>query len=270
MIARSTITAVVIGVWVALCAASPAPSPTSSPIPAITLDGIAVGSYVPDAAKRLGFPDGGAFTTNAGSIWRWTARSGLDVEIYADDQLVTQSITVSPEKADSKAEPSELPLLGLDPSAAATAALAAGAGPLVTSPKRPNAYVWPLRGGYLDAETDGSIVVRLRALDATFARRWRYAGEPLAVPAYTAPDIVKNTIAHPLPEGQGSDLILVSLDASGKVVDAKVIVGSGDSAVDNWSVRCARVTIFKPATCAGVPCAGSYIYSGGIQRFPSL
>ncbi|HYK52176.1 MAG TPA: energy transducer TonB [Candidatus Eremiobacteraceae bacterium] len=263
--------AVVIGAWLAMCAATPAPTPTNTQIPAITLDGIAVGSPVLDASRRLGFPDGGAFSTNAGSIWRWTNRDGLDIEIYTDDQLVIQSITVTREKADSKAEPSEIPLLGLDASAAASAALAAGAGPLVTTPKRPNAYVWPLRGGYLDAETDGQKVVRLRALDPTFARRWRYAGEPLAVvPVYTAPDIVMNTIAHPLPAGQGSDLILVSLDASGKVVDAKVIVGSGDSDVDNWSLRCVRVTIFKPATCAGVPCPGNYIYSGGLQRSESL
>jgi TonB family protein len=126
--------------------------------------------------------------------------------------------------------------------------------------------VWSLGTGYLAAETDGKVVVRLRALDATTAQRWRYAGDPLATPSHTAAIMVKEVISHPLPDGEGQDLILVDVDAAGKAVDAKVIVPSGQTAVDRFALDCVRLSTFKPATCAGVPCAGTYIYSGGISR----
>jgi len=257
MIARRFGIAILFGAWLALCAATSATSPT--------LAGVAVGSSVLDVEKRLGFPDV-AQTTDYGSFWQWSGRDGLDREVYTDDDLVVESILVAPGRIGSTAQPSEAPMLGIDVSKAASAAASAGAGPTILKPSTAGIIVWPLGSGYLAAEIDGKTVVRLRALDATTAQRWRYAGDPLATPSHTAAAMAKEVIAHPLPDGVGQDLILVSVDAAGKAVDAKVIVPSGVTAVDRFALDCVRLSAFKPATCAGVPCAGTYIYSGGISR----
>lgn len=242
--------------WSTVCAATAAPT--------LSLGGIAIGSSVADAEKRLGFPNV-AQTTDFGTFWQWADHDGLDREVYTDDHLIVESVVIAPAKAGSTAQPSEAPMLGLDVAAAESAASTAGAGPLVTKPKRPNDLVWPLGAGYLAAETDGSTVRRVRALDEDTARRWGYAGAALATPPHTAVAIVHEVVVHPLPSGRGSDFILVTVDPAGKVTDAQVVVGSGDSEVDAWSIRCARFSQFKAATCAGAPCAGTYLFSGGIE-----
>ena len=248
--------AVVVASGLALCAATSVQAPP-------TLAGIAIGSSVLEAEKRFGFPQI-AQTTDFGSFWQWSDRDGLDREVYASDDLIVQSVLVAPAHIGSTAQPSEAPLLGIEVSKAAAAA--AGAGPTVLKPSIPGTIVWPFGSGYLAAESDGKVVIRLRALDPTAAQRWGYAGQPLTTSSHTAAAMVKEVISHPLPDGYGQDLILVSLDANGHVTEAKVIVPSGQSDVDAFAIRCARLSSFKPATCAGVPCAGTYIYSGGITH----
>jgi len=254
---RRTGIAIVIAAWLAMCAAASATPPT--------LAGVAVGSSVLDAEKRFGFPDV-AETTDYGSFWQWSDRDGLDREVYTDDDLIVESILVAPARGGSTAQPSEAPMLGIDISKAAAAAASAGAGPTILKRSSPGLIVWPLGSGYLAAETDGKVVLRLRVLDATSARRWRYAGDPLATPPHTAATMVKEVIAQSVPDGVGEDLILVNIDATGKVTGANVLVPSGQSAVDRFALECVRLSRFKPATCAGVPCAGTYLYSGGILR----
>jgi len=178
MIARRFGIAILFGAWLALCAATSATSPT--------LAGVAVGSSVLDVEKRLGFPDV-AQTTDYGSFWQWSDRDGLDREVYTDDDLFVESVLVAPARIGSTAQPSEAPMLGIDVSKAASAAASAGAGPTILKPSTAGIIVWPLGSGYLAAEIDGKTVVRLRALDATTAQRWRYAGDPLATPSHTAP-----------------------------------------------------------------------------------
>jgi len=258
MIPRLSAPTLVLCVWLAVCAAT-----SSAPPP--TLAGIAVGSSVLDAEKRFGFPDVAA-TTDFGSYWQWSDRDGLDREVFTGDDLTVLSVLVAPARPGSTAQPSEAPMLGIDVSKAAAGAASAGAGPTIAKPSTPGIIVWPLGSGYLAAETDGKTVVRLRVLEASSAQRWGFAGDPLATPSHTAAAMVKEVIAHPLPDGVGQDLILVSLDANAKVTDAKVIVPSGQTAVDRFAVQCVRLSLFKAATCAGVPCAGTYIYSGGISR----
>ena len=247
--------AILFGAWLTLCAA------TSSTPP--TLAGVAVGSSVLDVEKRLGFPNV-AETTDYGSFWQWSDHDGLDREIYTDDDLVVESILVAPAQGGSTAQPSEAPMLGADVSKAAATAASIGAGPTIVKPSTPGIIVWPFGSGYLAADTDGKVVLRLRALDATSARRWRYAGDPLATPPHSAATMVKEVIAPSVPAGAGLDLILVNLDATGKVTGAKVLIPSGLTDVDRFALDCVRLSTFKPATCAGVPCAGTYLYSGGI------
>jgi TonB family protein len=258
MMTRQLGIVIVAGSWLALCAAASVSAPP-------TLAGITIGSSVLDAEKRFGFPQV-AQTTDFGSFWQWSDRDGLDREVYAGDDLIVQSVLVAPARAGSTAQPSEAPLLGLDIAKAAAAAATAGAGPMILKPSVAGTTVWRFGSGYLTAESDGKAIVRLRALDVATAQQWGYAGAPLASPSHTAAAMVQEVISHPLPDGEGEDLILVSLDASGHVTDTKVIVSSGQTAVDDFAMQCARRSIFKPATCAGVPCAGTYIYSGGITH----
>ncbi|HET9343486.1 MAG TPA: energy transducer TonB [Candidatus Eremiobacteraceae bacterium] len=257
MMARRPGIAIAFVAWLTLCAATSATPPT--------LAGVAVGSSVLDVEKRFGFPDV-AETTDYGSFWQWSERDGLDREIYTDDDLVVESVLVAPARGGSTAQPSEAPMLGIDVSKAATAAASVGAGPTIVKPSTPGIIVWPFGSGYLVAETVGSVVARLRVLDVTSTRRWRYAGDPLATPPHTAATMVREVIAPSVPAGVGEDLILVNLDATGKVTDAKVLIGSGQTDVDRFAIDCVRLSTFKPATCAGVPCAGTYLYSGGILR----
>lgn len=268
------------GAWLALCAATAAPTPEGAPrptvspgvvispspmvTPALMLGGVTVGASVVEAAKRFGYP-GVAQTTDRGTYWQWSDRDGLDREVYTDDALTVVSVVVARARPSSTAQPPEAPMLGLDAAGAAAAAAAAGAGALVTRPRRPQDFVWPLDGGFVAAETDGKAVVRVRALSVDFARRWGYAGDPLAVAPHTGASLVHEAVAHPLPAGRGDDLVLVMLDASGRVTDAKVVYGSGDSEVDWWTLKCVRSSTFKPATCSGVPCAGTFLFAGGIE-----
>lgn len=242
--------------WLVLCAAAAEPG--------LSLGGIAIGTSIADAVKTLGFPDV-AESTDYGSFWQWSDRDGLDREVNTDDRLIVESVVISRAGPVSTAQPPEAPMLGLDAAGAAAVALKEGAGPLVTEPSRPRDLVWPLGGGYLAAETDGKTVLNARALDVTFARRYRYAGQPLEAPKRTAVSMVHEAVVHPLPSGRGDDLILVKVDAGGSVTDATIAVSSGDSEVDWWSLKCARTSTFKPATCEGVPCAGTYLFSGGIE-----
>lgn len=258
MMTRRNGIAIVVVSWLALCAATSVASPP-------TLAGITIGSSVLDAEKRFGFPDV-AQTTDFGSYWQWSDRDGLDREVYTDDRLIVGSVLVAPARISSTAQPSEAPMLGIDLSKASTVAASAGAGPMIVKPSILDTIVWPLGSGYLAAETDGKLVLRLRALDVATAERWGYAGDPRSTPSHTAATMVREVISHPLPDGYGQDLILVSLDANGHVTDAKVIVPSGQTAVDDFALQCVRLSKFKPATCANAPCAGTYIYSGGITH----
>ena len=157
-------------------------------------------------------------------------------------------------------------MLGADAKGASAIAAAAGAGPIVTQPRSQYALVWPLRGGYLVGETDGDVVDRVRILDSMYAQRWGYITRSSSFPPHTAASMVREVIKHPLPQGWGEDIVRVWIDARGNVTDAKVIVSSGQTEVDMWSLDCVRLSKFKPATCAGAPCAGTYIYSGGITH----
>ena len=243
--------------WLLACAAASAPQ--------LSLGGIAIGSSVLDAVKRLGMPDN-VQTNDIGQFWQWADRGGLDREVYTDDDLDVESVLIAPARAGSTSQPSEAPVLGMTVDNAKAMLSTAGAGPLVTKPAAKDTLVWPLDGGYLVAETDGTAVLRLRAVDVDVARRFGYAGDPLVVPPHTAPVLVRQLLPSWQPPGQGTVIVRVTIDATGKPVDERVIVPSGDSDVDRFELDSMKISLFRPATCAGVPCAGVYIDIGGLMR----
>jgi len=215
--------------------------------------------------KRLGLPDN-VQTNDLGQFWQWADRDGLDREVYTDDDLDVESVLVAPARAGSTSQPSEAPVLGVAIDRAKATISATGAGPLVAKPVVKNALVWPLDAGYLVAETDGVAVLRLRAVDVDVARRFGYAGDPLIAPPHTAPVLVRQLLPPWQPPGQGTVIVRVAIDATGKPVDEKVIVPSGDSDVDWFELDSMKISLFRPATCAGVPCAGVYLDIGGLMR----
>ena len=117
MMTRQRGIAIVVGSWLALCAATSVAEPP-------TLAGIAIGSSVLEAEKRFGLPQV-AQTTDSGSFWQWSERDGLDREVYTGDDLIVQSVLVAPARVGSTAQPSEAPMLGLDASSAAAVAASA-------------------------------------------------------------------------------------------------------------------------------------------------
>ena len=65
-----------------------------------------------------------------------------------------------------------------------------------------------------------------------------------------------------VPAVNGTVIVRVEVGSDGKVTDTRVIVSSGDKAIDRFEVASMLQSTFAPATCAGVPCAGVYIDIG--------
>ena len=231
----------------------------------MTLGGVAVGSSILGAVKWLGVPDL-VQTEDDGHFWQWSRAGGFDREVVTDDDLVVRSVLVARAgpAAPSSPAPVDAPLLGLDADAAARAAAALGA----TGMHRFDAQtlVWELRGSVLIGEFDGERVVRLRACDMLTARSRGYFGAPLALPVHRAPALLRQYTPHLIPSGVGTVVLRVTVDAQGKVSDARVVVPSGDREVDAFEIQSMRGSTFSPASCAGQPCAGVYIDIGGVMR----
>jgi len=136
-------------------------------------------------------------------------------------------------------------------------------------PARPDGAlrsVWRWNGGVLVVEMEASSVVRLRAFDERTATARAYLGAVAAPPEHRAPVLEKQYVPSYVPDGSGAVIVRVEIDPEGKVTDARVIVSSGDRAIDRFEVESMRHSTFAPASCAGAPCAGVYLDDGGVSR----
>jgi TonB family protein len=225
----------------------------------LSLGGIAIGASVLDAVKKFGLPVV-VQTTDDGHFWQWAEAGGLDREVLTNDDLTVESVLVAPANATSTAQPAELPVLGEQIGKAKTDIATSDAVPSDDSGPTWNTFRW--NGGVLVVETDGSTVVRLRALDSRTAALRGYLGTRPTVATHRAPVLVKQYEPAYVPAVNGTVIVRVEVDSNGKVTDARVIVPSGDKAIDRFEVASMRQSTFAPATCAGVPCPGVYIDIG--------
>ena len=258
----------------------------------LTLGGISVGGSILDVVKKLGYPTV-VQSTDDGQYWQWSDRDGLDREVLTSDDLIVQSVLVAP-VARSTGQPAEFRVLGADANTAYASMTAAGGAPMPRVWK--NIHVWAMGGGYIVAETgpaptpatatspvlsatsaptpgrakpgcdDCDVVLRLRAVDVQTAVSRGYVGGRPTSPEHTAPTLVKAYVPPFVPPGQGTVIVRVALDASGRPNDVSVIVSSGDGGVDRFEVDSMRWSKFTPATCAGVPCPSVYLDIGGVMR----
>jgi TonB family protein len=241
---------------------TPTPSVTAHapvPVPVLALGGISLGASIVDDVKKLGMPDV-VQTRDDGQFWQWLDRDGLDREVLTDDELIVKSVVVARASATSTSQPPEMPVLGMEPSKAAGAIAALGGVPSSF------ANVWGLGGGYVVTDTVQSSVVRVRAMDVMTARSSGYAGDPLVLPEHKAPVLEKDIIPYFLPASSGTAIILVDVDAAGRVSDARVVVSSGYGNVDEFAIDEMRGSKFRAASCAGSPCAGVFLNIGGLTR----
>ena len=242
-------------------------SVTATSPPPLALGGVVIGATIFDSVHALGPPDL-VVTADQGHTWQWAEAGGLDREVLTDDALVVREVLVAEPAALTNSsplpvvQPSEVPVLGMSARAADTSIKALGGKPIA----EPDASVraWRLGGGVLVAELEKGSVQRLLAVDERSAQLLGYLEPALAAPAYRAPVLEKEFIPERLPEGTGTVVVRVDVDANGKVKDAKVIVPSGNGAIDDSELFAIKRSKFRPAVCAGVPCPGVYIDIGGM------
>jgi hypothetical protein len=228
----------------------------------ISLGGVHVGSSVLDAVKVLGTPDV-VQTLDDGHLWQWAEKDGLDREVMTNDDLVVESVLVARAHPTSTAQPPEAPVLGEESASAADAISATGARPVASAtPMGLRFGVWLVRPGVLVTESVDGKVARLRALDIRQARLRGFAGTALVLPAHTAPVLARHYTPEMVPRGNGTTVVRVEIDANGNVKNARAIVPSGNGAIDQFEVDSMMRSTFRPATCAGIPCAGVYFDVG--------
>jgi TonB family protein len=235
----------------------------------LALGGVVVGSPIQLAVRAFGIPDI-VQTTADGHLWQWTSTGGLDREVFTDDDmdvvriLVAVSVPAASPTSSPLTLPDELPVLGRNAADAADAAETAGAVPLPDASSSERA--WLFTGGVLVERYADSKTISVTAMDPDQARSAGYLWPRPRVPDYEPPALVKQFITDVLPRGEGTTIVRVLIDAAGHVADTRVIVPSGQSAVDDWTIDCIRRSIFSPATCGGVPCPGVYVDVGGLSR----
>ena len=236
--------------------ATPTPEPTAH---ALGLGGVALGTSIVDEFKAFGMPDV-VQTRDDGQLFQWSDKGGIDREVVTDDALVVRSVLVARPDAASTAQPPEAPVLGMDSAKAAVAITALG------GVRAAYDNVWRLGDGYVVLESERSTVVRVRAVDIATARRQGYAGDPPVSPDHKAPVLVKAFIPYFWPNGTGTVIVVVDVDAHGGVADTRVLLSSGNGSVDEFEVQSMRRSTFSPASCSGTPCAGVYLDIGGMSR----
>jgi len=248
----------VIGAAVAACcvlASAAAPAP-------LRLGGIAIGASVLDAVKSFGMPDV-VQTTDDGHFWQWSQAGGLDREVITDDALDVQAVLVARAAPSSTAQPAEFPLLGESAADAAGAMRDLGA---VRARERAGAWTaWRSNGGVLVVEDADGTVARIRAFDEPTAAIRGYDGVMPSPHAHHAPVLLKEFTPAQLPPA-GTAVVRVEIDARGGVTQTRVIVSSGDPAVDRFVVDSMAHSTFAPASCDGAPCAGVFLQIDGMMR----
>lgn len=254
----------------AIATAPPLASPAPAARPVLVLAGVRIGGSVLDDVHAFGKPDI-VSTTDAGHVWQWSQTGGLDREVLTDDDLTVIQVLVARNQplgsraaASPAPAPSEMPILGSSPADAADRMSALGGAPI---PERDASTVgWEIAGAVVIALATNGSIERLVAMDERIARIRGFLQPALAPDAYTAPQLIDGAVTHPLPDGLGTAIVRLTIDARGDVTDAKVVVSSGDTDVDRWVVQNANRSTFRPATCRGVPCTGVYMDYDGLWR----
>jgi len=231
-----------------------------------SLAGATLEAPVLDLVRSLGTP-ALVQSTDDGHEWRWFDAHGIDVDVLTDDQLVVRQVLVArPEaiqgKAQALVQPAELPLLEMPVASAEKALLAAGAQHQAEPDKAISA--WRIDDNYVVLELQRGEVARILALDATAAQHFGYAGGSTLLTAHRAPRLVHQAAMdypHRAIANHAEGVVIVAVDvaASGAVKSARVLLSSGNSDIDDAEVQSMRRSTFRPARCAGEPCAGLFL-----------
>jgi len=239
-------------------------TPTASTItPTLTLGGFAIDGSVLDGVRAFGPPDV-VETSDAGHEWHWYDARGIDRAVLVDDALAIHEILIErPAAVNGQAaplvQPDELPVLEKPLREAAALLSSRRAASVMES--NPAIRAWRVAGALVVTEIAGGDVARIRALDDGAAAQRGYVGGGGAAPAYRAPRFL-HVASVGYPEraeslhAHGVVIARVDVDAAGRPARVSVIVSSGNADLDNAEVRSLQLSAFKPALCAGQPCAG--------------
>jgi TonB family protein len=245
----------------ALCGGAAA-RPLTAPL---SLGDIVLGGSALDAVRAFGPPDL-VQTVDRGHEWRWYDARGLDRDLLSDDDLSVIEILIArpkrPRRGADAAQPHEWPALGLDDVSAGALLARSGLTPL----RAPDADVslWRMDGAVIACELQQRRVQRILAMDAAAAGRRGYLGGGAPLLRHRAPVLEHlNALGYPHEaierHATGVVVVRVSLDAAGKVREARVVVSSGNAAIDAAEVETMRRSAFEAARCGDSPCAGVYL-----------
>ena len=255
-----------------LCAAllvGAAPVDQSLPLQGFSLGSVVIGASVLKAVERFGPPDF-VQTTDLGHEWQWIEAGGMDHEVLADDDMIVHQVLVArpaPIPGQSPAplvQPAEFAALGVSVDDATTSIESAG-GDAVAEPD-PAVRAWAVSGGVVVAELQNGVVGQLLALDDNFARRLGYLQPPPPVRTpviYHAPQIIKEFDA-PYPDAAfranagGRAVVRVLINAAGAPQDPRIVVSSGNDAIDAVALENVRKSTYRAARCDDAPCSGVY------------
>ena len=245
-------------------AAATAPSMPSAAPP--SLGGVAIGDPIVHVVSRLGLPQTLDATAD-GTVWQWSSRDGLDLEVLTRDDLAVARVLVARVGIAGSAatgQPAEFPVLGDSMDAAETAIDGVGGDPVELSAAED---AWIVRGAVAVARASaGGVVTSLMLEDRRMALASALLWPSPRRVAYRPPTLVSTFIPPHLPQDSGECILRVAIGADGHVSDVTVVVSSRSPEVDAWSVDSMRRSTFAPATCDGVACAGVYLDVGGITR----
>lgn len=219
-------------------AATPPPAP-------VALGGMHLGESIVDVLKELGAPDN-VVTRDDAIFWQWARAGGMDREVLTGEDLIIKQILIAslpPANPTSNA----VPLQGT--------VTPPGGEPVTTTD--PNERAWRVGDDVVVASVSNGAVWRLVAYQIP-------SGPP---PLHRAVRVRKTADIGSLPHGAGLAVYAVDVDAAGNATDVRLLVRSGDSAVDDWVIQDARHTQYDPATCSGVPCAGVFVDVDGILKY---
>ncbi len=251
-----------------------APAATASPgayapvAQQLSLGGVVVGASVLDAVKKFGAPDF-LRTTDLGHEWQWLDTGGLDREVLTDDDMVVRQVLIAqpaPIAGESPApavQPAEFHALAISVDDAANVFAAAG-GTAIAEPD-PAIRAWSFSGGVLVAELDNGVTGRLTALDDIMARRLGYLQPPpdIRPSIYHAPALTRDYNApyptESLREGiEGRAVVRATIDVNGAPKDVRIVVTSGNAALDAAALESVRKSAFRSARCDDAPCPGVF------------
>ncbi len=232
-----------------------------------TIRDVSLGQNVLILTRSYGPPDI-VQTLDEGHEWRWFNAGGIDRDLLTDDDMQVRQIVVERPKATVAksapplVQPQYLPLLDATASAARSLLQRLHAAPIGAPAE--TASLWRLGDYVVLYEIEDGRVKKVGSVDAAWAQRLGYLPASVPTATHQAPVLLHlNAVGYPHDaietRAQGLVVLRVTVNVSGSVDRAEVLLSSGHPEIDQAEALTMRRSTFRPARCAAKPCNGVYL-----------